>query len=58
MEVPVLSCGFRLAAGEPSRHIVHSLAARPEVVSDDDVALNEVSRSHAFIFGGQRGDSI
>lgn len=43
--------------GEPSRRIVHSLATTPEVVADDDGALNQVS-SHAFIFGGQRGGSI
>lgn len=44
--------------GEPSRRIVHSLATTPEVVADDDGALNQVSCSHAFIFGGQRGGSI
>lgn len=58
MEVPVLSRGFRLAGGGPSRRIVHSLATTPEVVADDDGALNQVSCSHAFIFGGQRGGSI
>lgn len=52
MEVPVLSRGFRLAGGERSRRIVHSLAATPEVVVNDDGALNQVSCSHAFIFGG------
>lgn len=57
LEVPVLSCGLHLVVREPSRRIVHSLA-RPEAVADDDGALNQVSCSHAFIFGGQRGGSI
>lgn len=54
LEVPVVPYGLHSVGGEPSRRSVHSLAARPEAVADDDGALNQVSCFSCFHFRGAK----